>query len=555
MVKLVRNFYFNLCFVISAALLIASDADAQQTRPRRNPVRSSEQAARQSWTPLRNVPTEETVDAESRKKSARVVTGTAQRRAANSKATKQRSSSVRQAAAQVEIPTPVPDSVVSSPGTTILEGPVEQVPMDGYIDHGHVEYAPVHDAGCDGMPGCGCDPCAGYGACSVAGCSTCGELVSPQAWRPCVTLRLPQDGWISYEFLGWWQDGMYLPPLVSTSSDPQVPVQDAGVLGEPTTQVLFGGRRVLDDGIDGSRLRFGIWLDRCHTWGLAAELFELSRESEGFRGTSTGDPILARPFFNTDIGNQDSELVAYPGILSGTVTASASGQFRGAGFHFKRLRCCDQGCRQWLFCSCPDHYCTRTERLVGYRYLELEEQVTITEDLVSTDPDQPGSFDIIDSFKVRNQFNGIDLGWNYRLTRGYWSFATRLRLALGITHQSVAINGRTTASDPIDGVRTGAGGLLTAVSNIGFYEQDEFAVVPEINFDGGYQLTDHLKFTLGYTFIYWSNVVRPGHIIDTDVNPLLLPETILSGARRPAFAFDTTDYWVQGINFGFEYRW
>ena len=63
--------------------------------------------------------------------------------------------------------------------------------------------------------------------------------------------------------------------------------------------------------------------------------------------------------------------------------------------------------------------------------------------------------------------------------------------------------------------------------------------------------------TLGYTIIYWSNVVRPGHQMDLDVNEDLLPppEDPVTGVRRPAFSFDTTDYWVQGINVGAEYRW
>ena len=62
---------------------------------------------------------------------------------------------------------------------------------------------------------------------------------------------------------------------------------------------------------------------------------------------------------------------------------------------------------------------------------------------------------------------------------------------------------------------------------------------------------------VGYTGIYWSNVVRPGHHISRDVNPNLIPpvQQPVTGAKRPAFAFDTTDYWIQGISLGGEYRW
>ena len=93
--------------------------------------------------------------------------------------------------------------------------------------------------------------------------------------------------------------------------------------------------------------------------------------------------------------------------------------------------------------------------------------------------------------------------------------------------------------------------------DIGTYTQNEFTVVPEFNMNVGYQLTDHLRATLGYTFIYWSNVVRPGEQMSLDVNTDLLPPPAepVTGVLRPAFSFDTTDYWVQGINFGGEYRW
>ncbi|MFK8115305.1 MAG: BBP7 family outer membrane beta-barrel protein [Rubripirellula sp.] len=547
----------TLCLTFTMMAILASDVDAQ-SNSRRSRVRQGEQTARASWQPTRPS-TVELADED-----------TSRRRTPTERVRHVEHLSVS------GVPSPPP---ATSGSVSIVQGPVHgntisheihSAPMDGQIS-----LSPLHDGNCDALPGdvCGCGSC-NTGGCDAGGCdscssgscgggsdcSCCGELCSSEAWRPCVTLCLPQDGWVSFEYLSWWQDGMTLPPLVTTSGDPNVARGQAGVLGSPTTQILFGGNNhTLDDSFDGGRLRFGVWLDRCHTWGVGAELFNIGQESEDFVLNSTGNPILARPFFNTLTGLEDSELVAFPNVVSGAVGVRATSELEGASINLRYLRCCNEGCSSWLFCGCAEHYCSRTEAMFGWRHLDLTESVQITENLVSTDTANPGSFDILDRFDTRNQFDGVDVGWMYRRTRGFWTFDSLLRLAVGNTRQTVTINGQTTINDPNNTptVQTLPGGLLTQTSNIGTYKQDEFTVVPEFNANVGYQLTDHLRATLGYTFIYWSNVVRPGEHISRDLNPNLLPPPAdpLVGAQRPGFEFDTTDYWVQGISFGGEYRW
>jgi hypothetical protein len=132
-------------------------------------------------------------------------------------------------------------------------------------------------------------------------------------------------------------------------------------------------------------------------------------------------------------------------------------------------------------------------------------------------------------------------------------------MGIGITRQTATLAGQTTVNDPsLDpATQTYQGGLLTQTSNIGSYSQDQFAVVPEFRFNLGYQATDHWRATVGYTFIYWSNVVRPGDHISRDLNTDFLPPAAdpFTGSQRPAFAWNTTDYWVQGVSIGAEYRW
>jgi len=554
----VRTNLTTFCF--TAGFLLAFAADAVGQNAAAVPVSRQERVARATWQPVRQEPATDSPAEDSKVRTVGHSEGT--------------------------LPAPRQPN-----GASVISSPPTPIPLDGQIMSRDVVYesmgAPVYEDGeviydgaiygggfgataCDAMagPGCGCDAavclgnCGGCdsmgsccsGTCGGTNCTMCGELYSGNAWRPAITIRLPQDGWFSYEYLHWWQDSMSLPPLVTSSTGTATPRADAGVLGRPNTRTLFGGD-VLDGAFDGARIRFGIWLDNCHTWGLGGEYFSIGSETESFSSTSSGDPILARPFFNTQTGVEDAELVAYPGVVSGNVSARATSELVGGGFHLRNLRNCNEGCSGGilcgLMCGCSSPYCSRTELHVGYRYLQLDESVTITERLTGTNPS--GNFDLTDQFDTRNQFNGFDLGWNYRRVRNYWTFDLLGKLAIGNTRQTVTINGQTS----IDGAAPLPGGLLAQTSNIGQYKRDKFAVVPELNATLGYQLTDQFRLMAGYTAIYWSNVVRPGDHISLDLNPNLLPPPTdpFSGSQRPAFAFDNTDYWVQGFNVGGEFRW
>src|SRR5204862_492234 len=74
------------------------------------------------------------------------------------------------------------------------------------------------------------------------------------------------------------------------------------------------------------------------------------------------------------------------------------------------------------------------------------------------------------------------------------------------------------------------GGLLALPSNIGRYSRDRFAVLPEASINLGYQVTPWLRATAGYTFLYCSNVVRPGDQVNLAVNPTQLPSNLTAPA-------------------------
>lgn len=469
----------------------------------------------------------------------------------------------------------------TSPGQAIpLDGQIVQGQMvQGQMVQGQIMHGPIihddgydmsYDGGCDGLPGgsCGCGSCGGMGTCDVGcdgiacgGCCggnpMCGQYNDCDALAPCVTLCFPQDGWLSAEYLLWWQDGMSLPPLASTGRLPSA-------AGDGTGQTLFGGNDVLTDTFDGFRLDFGFWLDNCHTWAVGADYFQIGNEREGFFANNNGPAILGRPFLNSQMNaSEDIELVNAPGIVSGALTIDVDSELIGWGVNVRHMRCAEEGCVPGV-CGPAGHYCSRTSYLLGFRQVQLSEGVFIHERLTGT-PNTTSTaltdgFAIEDRFRTRNQFNGVEAGWLYNRTRGYWSFDADLRLGVGSTRQRVNIDGSTviTGSTLAGNGQTQVGGLLAQASNIGTYERDEFAVMPQLNLKLGYQLTDQLRATVGYTFLYWSNVVRPGDQIDrlVDVSQMpSLPSQPTPAATFPEFNFRQTDYWAQGVSFGGEYRW
>src|SRR5262249_15174735 len=81
---------------------------------------------------------------------------------------------------------------------------------------------------------------------------------------------------------------------------------------------------------------------------------------------------------------------------------------------------------------------------------------------------------------------------------------------LGSTAEVVDVAGSTVIAPPGQVPTVGNGGLLAQPTNSGHFSRDQFAVVPEVGINVGYQVTEHLRAFVGYSFLYWSNVARPG---------------------------------------------
>ncbi|MGL4419503.1 MAG: BBP7 family outer membrane beta-barrel protein [Gemmataceae bacterium] len=376
---------------------------------------------------------------------------------------------------------------------------------------------------------------------------------TPTATAPCDVACCTPCGpagrfWIDAGWVFWQTKGANLPPLITTAP-PGTPRQTAGALGQPGTNVFYGGgNNYLNDFRSGFYLNAGMWLDECNRIGIQGNFFFLG---EGRDNAALGAPpgsnnIVMRPFTNGQTGQPDTELVAFPNILSGSVSVDARTDVLGGGVSFVKNLCCGP--------------CGRFDALVGYQYFSLTDEVVIRENLTSG-PEQlnvtPGTrFLIEDRFRTTNNFHGVQLGFQGERRFGRAFIGYSASVSLGVNQQSFDISGSTTIIPPGQPGQTFPGGLLTQPSNIGHYSQSKFAVMPSVGIRLGYQLTDRLRAYVGYDFVYLSSVARAGDQIDLRVNPSQIPPRAngLVGPAVPAFTPRTTDFWMQGIRVGAEFR-
>jgi hypothetical protein len=155
----------------------------------------------------------------------------------------------------------------------------------------------------------------------------------------------------------------------------------------------------------------------------------------------------------------------------------------------------------------------------------------------------------VDAFATANDFDGLDLGLTGESRFGAWTLEWLGKVAVGANSSSAQINGASSIAAGGPAV-TSPGDLLALPTNMGNFSQTRFAVVPELALKAGYQVTPQLRLHAGYDFLFWSNVVRPGNVIDTGINPTQIPPGVLAGASRPAVRLDGSDFWAQGFDLG-----
>ncbi len=362
--------------------------------------------------------------------------------------------------------------------------------------------------------------------------------------------------WIAPELLLWSTSGNFLPALV-TSSPAGTPAAQAGVIGQPGTSILFGNDWMPGTFRPGGRITVGYWLDPTQHDGFDAQYFQLAdATSTGTFGNQGGTVLLARPYVDAVTGTQASVLLpppntlpANPALLARSITATQDTSLQGFDLIFRRSLCCDLDHRRWL--------------VGGYRFLQLNDNVWVN-DASTISTGAPGGYPqtsilSTDGFAAKTQFQGGEFGW---IEKWWWQrvgFQLLGKMALGASIYDNDIAGSTVTSvtaspGATPTTTTTAGGVLAQPTNIGGYGGSSFAAVGEFGATLDWALWSQCRVSVGYTFLWWSQVARAAGQIDGSVNPSQFPPGPLAGPAAPAYNLRTNDFWAQGLNLGLEYQ-
>lgn len=332
------------------------------------------------------------------------------------------------------------------------------------------------------------------------------------------------------EYLLWFSRGRNAPLLASTLS----------LNGGLDT---YGNDPIGEDARSGLRLSLERLLADGQTW-VGGRFWGLEDSTERAAINSGDVPIIFRPVFNVGQGPASNTLIVAPGFGTGGIDILSKNDLIGGDAWVKRT--------VWN----EDYY--RLDLLAGYQFTRLDDSIEIRSSTTALlfNPNVPVGtrIDVRDSFQTENEFHGGTLGFVSEWRHKVWSFELLGKLGLGSMREAVAISGQTINTSAGGASTSTARGLLAQPSNIGEYERYRFAVAPELNANGVVNLSPQWRLHIGYSILYWSHAALAGNQIDPRVNFTQSPGPAV-GPLRPTFAFNRTDYVVQGLNLGAEYRW
>jgi hypothetical protein len=272
------------------------------------------------------------------------------------------------------------------------------------------------------------------------------------------------------------------------------------------------------------------------TWA-EGRFWGLEDSSETFATNSAKTPFIGQPIFDVTQGRFLNSPLTAANFARGNISILSKNDLIGADAWLRRTFF-DDGRRQFGI-------------LGGYQFTRLDDSLTqsFAGTAIAGNPQPAGTtLTSFDSFRTQNEFHGGSIGFAGLWRRNVWTVEVLAKVGLGNMHERIVIDGRQTLTQPGNPPSSVNHGSLTLASNIGDRTANHFAAVPELNVNGVYNISPAWRILAGYSILYWSDAVLAGDQIDNHLN-------FNQPATRPAFKFQRSDFVVQGLNMGAEYRW
>jgi len=340
------------------------------------------------------------------------------------------------------------------------------------------------------------------------------EYVPPSGPEACRPLG---RWWISPSFEFAWMPVRPAPADIRL----RVPTPGGGTIPGP---ILPISGRSADTFQAGFGLSGGWWFNDRNTCGVDASLFTLSGGDRTFDALAPGMLVL----FPDGAGSAPHLILFPPGIpITGLFPVTLSTWFIGADVNY----------RHNLYCG-PS---ARLDLLAGYRFAYLEDELFLGEVPDGSDTDYRHN-----RIAVMNPFHGGQIGFAGEYRGDRWYLGGAAKVAFGVVSPEVCASGLFRCAEGYTGLeRFAPAGPRRGLGNGGYTKLsapdvsgDRFAVLPTLNLQLGRQVGQHARLYVAYSFQYLSEVARLGDVL----NPA-------------AAGLKYTDFWVQSLGLGFEFRY
>ncbi len=354
--------------------------------------------------------------------------------------------------------------------------------------------------------------------------------------------RTQYEHWVRGDWLYWNFRNTPVPAMIATG-DPNL--ANPAVPGGGNVTALGAGARDLG-AFNGARVTFGRWFDEDGELGAELSGFIFGREGSATFFTDATTPVVAAPVIGAN-GVAAVYNFAIPGAFTGGLGIRTATQLFGAEANLLH---------RWR-----GDGRVSVDGLFGYRYLQLNERVELLGRSLATG--EMGTFNgavlpqgvtvlTTDAFRGRTEFHGAQIGARVEMRYDWFTATAFGKTGAGVNLQVLRVGGNTQATG-FGVTQIANGGVRALVSNSGRDTNTEFSMINETGLELGFQVTRKVSLRVGYNVLFWSELQRPGNVIDPVVNFAQVPidPTFNPAARgRPVNALRSSDFLAHGLVVG-----